>query len=192
MTETIVSYECPETGLEHAVPGEDVRVMMVGDGGFVVACECGPEPLDDVDSRPHASVDHLVNIYVDAPSASEWLALEAAADGWYDTSAWEPADGYDGTNGQRRARVRDRMQSRVDAAETSSSGGATAADEAARAVACPACDATEGRKCQRPSGHRVRKSHADRKQLARTEGILGPEDAGNEAQVTLQDALGGQ
>jgi len=30
-----------------------------------------------------------VNIYAEDPSPAQWLTLEGAADGWYDTTAWD-------------------------------------------------------------------------------------------------------
>jgi len=33
-------------------PVPDVRILKTGDGGFIVACGCGPESVDDAESRP--------------------------------------------------------------------------------------------------------------------------------------------
>jgi hypothetical protein len=158
--EPVAVYECPHDQT-HALPGPEVRLLKVGDGGFIAACACGPEPLSAVDEPPHESVDHLVNIYVDDPSPAQWLRLEDATQGWYDSSTWESPDGYAGTYGQRRARFR----RRVEEIATTSDGRSLEPSETgqrARSVACPKCGATEGRKCKRPSGHRVRTPHAAR------------------------------
>jgi len=84
-----------------------VRILKTGDGGFIVACGCGPESVDDAEESPHPITDHLVNIYAEDPSPAQWLTLEGAADGWYDTTAaWDSPEGFEGVNGQRRARFR--------------------------------------------------------------------------------------
>jgi len=62
-----------------------------------------------------------------------------------------------------RATIRDGMEDLVDDLDRRKKGGADKADRRAREVARPSCGANAGRKCKRPSGHRVRKSHADRK-----------------------------
>lgn len=164
MAEVVVTYECPLAGESHAVPGPEVRVLRVGDGGFVIACDCASEPLANVDESPHPTTDHLVNVYADDPSPAQWLVLEDAADGWYDTTAWASPDGYDGTHGQRRARFRERVRELADDRGGGDAGGGSPdpRDERVREVACPACDAAVGEKCQRPSGHRVREAHSDR------------------------------
>ena len=69
----VVTYECPIAGVEHAVPGPDVRIMMTGDAGFVIACDCSEESLDEADETPHPTVDHLVNVYGPDPSPEEWV-----------------------------------------------------------------------------------------------------------------------
>lgn len=161
MTNSPVTYECPIAGAEHALPGPDVRVMKIGDGGFVVACDCGPEDLEDADEEPHPTEDHIVNVYADDPSPEEWLVLEDSANGWYGTTRWHSPEDYDGTLGQRRAEFRDRIEEIADTDD----GRDLEPDETeirAREVECPACGANEGHKCQRPSGHRVRKPHAAR------------------------------
>jgi len=58
MDEIVLKYDCHVTGDTHAVPGPDVRIMRIGDGGFVVGCDC-VEPLAEVDEEPHRIVDHL-------------------------------------------------------------------------------------------------------------------------------------
>jgi len=70
-----------------------VRILKTGDGGFIVACGCGPESVDDAEESPHPITDHLVNIYAEDPSPAQWLTLEGAADGWYDTTAWDSPEG---------------------------------------------------------------------------------------------------
>jgi predicted RNA-binding Zn-ribbon protein involved in translation (DUF1610 family) len=162
--DVVVSYDCPAAGRTHAVPGEDVRVLRVGDGGFVIACDCSPEPLDVVDEPPHPSDDHFVNVYVDDPSPEEWLRLEEAADGWHDTTAWTSPDGYRGTNGQRRAQFRQKVESLVDDADGRDLEPSEKQKQALE-YDCPSCGAAAGRKCQRPSGHRVRTPHAARTDL---------------------------
>lgn len=181
-----VTYECPIAGVEHRLPGPDVRVMKIGDAGFVVACNCGPEALEDADEQPHPTEDHIVNVYGDDPSPEEWLELEDAADGWYETTRWHPApEGFDGTLGKRRQEFRDKIREIADDNDENSRGGADETDRAARAVECPMCEAPTGQKCRRPSGHRVRKSHADRKDLAREAGELGAKDAETTCQGEL-------
>lgn len=169
MPERVITYECPIAGVEHGLPGEHVRVLRTGTGGFIVACDCGPEALADADTRPHPTVDHLVNIYIDDPSPAEWLRLDDAADGWYAVSAWDIPEAGEGTWGQRRADFRERVE---DAADTADGRDLeeTPADEEAREVACPSCGAVAGRKCQRPSGHRVRKPHATRVEAVQADG----------------------
>lgn len=177
----VVHYDCPAAGQTHAVPGESVRVLRTGDGGFVVACSCGEEPLEDVDEPSHPGVDHLVNVYADDPSPAEWLRLEEASDGWYDTMAWRSPDGYRGTNGQRRARFREQVEALVNKADGRDLEPSET-QEQALAHECPYCGAASGRKCQRPSGHRVRTPHAARTDLVDTT------DAGGETtfeQTTL-------
>lgn len=166
----VVTYECPIAGTEHPLPGDDTRIMMTGDAGFVVACDCGPEPLEEADEKPHQTVDHLVNIYADDPSPSQWLRLEAAADGWYATTAFDTPEKYDGTHGQRRQQVRERAEKLADEKPRAD---ATEREKAAReAVACPQCDASAGSKCRRPSGHSVRTVHADRVEAAEASGAI--------------------
>ena len=171
----VVTYRCPIADREHAVPGPDVRVLRVGDGGFIVACDCGPESLADVDTAPHETVDHLVNVYAGDPSPAQWLRLEDAADGWHDTTQWdEPADAA-GTWGQRRARFRERVREIADT-EDGRSLEPDVEQRQAREVACPKCSADVGQKCQRPSGHRVRTAHADRVDRARSAGVIETDD----------------
>jgi len=171
--EVVLTYECPLAGAEHHVPGPDVRIMKIGDGGFVVACDCAAEPLTAADEQPHPTRDHLVNIYADGPSPRQWLVLENAANGWYNTTAWDCPEDYEGTHGQRRANFRERIEEIADANDRSKRGGADETDVAARGVSCPDCGAGAGQKCQRPGGHRVRKSHRARKDAAREQGHLG-------------------
>jgi hypothetical protein len=166
----VVTYECPIAGTEHPLPGDDTRIMMTGDAGFVVACDCGPEALEEADEKPHQTVDHLVNIYANDPSPSQWLRLEAAADGWYATTAFDTPEEYDGTHGQRRQQVRERAEKLAD---EKPNGEPTSREVAAReAVACPQCDASAGSKCQRPSGHSVRTVHAARVEAAEASGAI--------------------
>lgn len=184
--ERVLEYDCHVSDESHAVPGPDVRIMKIGDGGFVVACNCGPEGLDEVEEPPHGVEDneHIVNIYVRDPSPRQWIVLEDAADGWYDTTRWHPAgDDYDGTNGQRRQELRDKIEDLADEKDENSRGGADDEDRAARDVECPECDANPGVKCQRPSGHRVRKSHARRKEKARDEGVLDGGETSEQADL---------
>lgn len=164
----VLVYACHVADAEHAVPGPDVRIMKTGDGGFVIACDCTEERLDDADEPPHPVAEnaHLVNVYADDPSPSQWLVLEDAADGWYDATMWDAApEGFDGTLGKRRQELRDAIEQVADDNDRNSRGGADDLDRRARDVACPECGASVGVKCQRPSGHRVRKSHVARKDV---------------------------
>lgn len=179
--EYVVTYECHVSGETHAIPGPNVRVMKIGDGGFVVACDCGPEDLEDVDEPPHPTEDHIANIYGRDPKPAQWLELEDAADGWYDATRWDAApEDFDGTLGQRRAKLRKKVEALADSKDENKRGGADETDRQARAVPCPQCEASAGEKCYRPSGHRVRKSHADRKEKARETGELDDGDDGRE------------
>jgi hypothetical protein len=192
MSEMIINYECHPTGENHTVPGLDVQVMKIGDGGFVIACDCSEESLDDVDEEPHPTTDHFVNVYATDPSPNGWLVLEDAADGWYNTTRWHSPDDFDGTHGQRRAEFRDKIEEIADDNDENQRGGADEIDEAVRAVACPECDAGVGQKCKRPSGHRVRKSHARRKETAREQGILEDDEEDDLAQSSLDAYAGGE
>ncbi|WP_066418884.1 zinc finger domain-containing protein [Halorubrum aethiopicum] len=192
MTDRVLTYECHVSDADHDVPGPDVRIMKIGDGGFIVACGCGPESLDDADESPHPITDHLVNIYAEDPSPTQWLTLEDAADGWYDTTAWNSPEGFEGTHGQRRARFREKITEIADTNDRNERGGASQRDRDARGVACPDCDAGVGTKCQRPSGHRVRKSHAERVEAAVDAGIIDDETGGSSVEETTEQAeIGG-
>jgi hypothetical protein len=186
MTDLVLTYECHLTDREHDVPGPDVRIMRIGDLGFVVACDCADEPLAEADEEPHPTVDHLVNIYWEGPSPEQWLTLEDHADGWYGTTAFETpeSDKFDGTHGQRRQQFRDKVENvvgRNDGRDLEN----TETQKQVRRVECPYCGASRGRKCQRPSGHRVRKNHADRRERAEEEGVLDTDgaDAGDQASL---------
>jgi len=172
MSDRVLTYECHVGDAAHDVPGPDVRILKTGDGGFIVACGCGPESVDDAEESPHPITDHLVNIYAEDPSPAQWLTLEGAADGWYDTTAWDSPEGFEGVNGQRRARFREQIREIADTNDRNERGGATERDRVARGVACPDCGAGAGAKCQRPSGHTVRKSHAERVEAAVEAGII--------------------
>lgn len=178
--DAIVTYECGH-GARHAVPSADVRVLRVGDGGFVVACTCGPEALDEVSSEPHESTDHFANIYAEAPSPEEWLRLEAVADGWYDVNPWEPpaAEGVIGTHASRRERFRRKVEAHVDAANSFDAARSDSENEAAKRVPCPQCGADVGASCERPSGWDTPEAHADRKVAARREGLLDGDGDGD-------------
>jgi len=153
MSDRVLTYECHVGDAAHDVPGPDVRILKTGDGGFIVACGCGPESVDDAEESPHPITDHLVNIYAEDPSPAQWLTLEGAADGWYDTTAWDSPEGFEGVNGQRRARFREQIREIADTNDRNERGGATERDRASPAgVACPDCGAGAGAKCQRPSG----------------------------------------
>ncbi len=45
--EPVITIECRVSGEEHAVPGPDTRIYRVADGGFIVACGCGVEPIEE-------------------------------------------------------------------------------------------------------------------------------------------------
>jgi hypothetical protein len=162
MTTEIVTYECPIAGNEHTIPGPDTRVLKIGDGGFVIACDCGPEPLAEADSKPHPTVDHLVNVYAGDPSPEQWVSLESLADDWLDTTRWHSPDGYEGTNGQRRADFREKVKEIADEPDGRDLEPSSEEKRARKNVDCPYCGAKAGRKCQRPSGHRIRTPHSDR------------------------------
>jgi len=137
-------YECHVGDAAHDVPGPDVRILKTGDGGFIVACGCGPESVDDAEESPHPITDHLVNIYAEDPSPAQWLTLEGAADGWYDTTAW------DSPEGSRRERPAARPIPRTDPRDlptrttATSAVGTTERDRVARGwrvrIAAPALE----------------------------------------------------
>jgi len=183
--EQIITYTCGH-GAEHAIPSDEVRVMAWGATGFEVACYCGPEPLAGADEPPHDSVDHIASIKGLDPSPEEWLALENVRDGWYDENPWRLIKSRGKTPMEMRASVREGIEDIADDNDRNRRGGADETDTAARAVECPDCGAGEGEKCQRPSGHRVRRSHAGRKEAA---GVAEEETAGEEA--TDQTSLEG-
>lgn len=192
MTDRVLTYECHVGDGSHDVPGPDVRILKIGDGGFIVVCGCGPESVDDAEESPHPIENHLVSIYAEDPSPSQWLTLEEAADGWYDTTAWDSPEGFEGVNGQRRARFREKVREIADTNDRNERGGATERDRAARGVPCPDCGAGVGTKCQRPSGHSVRKSHADRVEAAVEAGIIDDDTEGSSVEETTEQAnIGG-
>ena len=192
MSDRVLTYECHVGDAAHDVPGPDVRILKTGDGGFIVACGCGPESVDDAEESPHPITDHLVNIYAEDPSPAQWLTLEGAADGWYDTTAWDSPDGFEGVNGQRRARFREQIREIADTNDRNERGGATERDRVARGVACPDCGAGAGAKCQRPSGHTVRKSHAERVEAAVEAGIIADDTGGSSVEESTEQAdIGG-
>lgn len=155
-------------------------------------CGCGPESVDDAEESPHPITDHLVNIYAEDPSPAQWLTLEGAADGWYDTTAWDSPEGFEGVNGQRRARFREQIREIADTNDRNERGGATERDRVARGVACPDCGAGAGAKCQRPSGHTVRKSHAERVEAAVEAGIIADDTGGSSVEESTEQAdIGG-
>lgn len=188
--DTVLIYDCHVADAQHAVPGPDVRIMRIGDGGFVVACRCGPEDLVEADESPHPITDHLVNIYAQDPSPEQWLRLERNANGWYDTTRWDtPTDpAFDGTHGQRRANFREQIRELVDA-DDGRDLEPSPEERHARGVACPNCGASKGRKCQRPGGHRVRKPHAARLNAAREAGVIDTGDAADSDAGREQAAL---
>lgn len=171
MTPKPVTYECPIAGTEHQVISEDTRILKIGDGGFVIACNCGPESLDEVDEPPHKTVDHMVNVYAEDPTPEKWLELEGEADGWHDTHAWDIPEGFNGTNGQRRAQFRQKVEDIADT-QDGRSLKMSAEQKQALKVECPNCGASQDSKCNRPSGHTVRNPHADRVEAAKEAGII--------------------
>lgn len=186
MTEpSIVSYECKHR-TQHRVPGDDVRVLKTGQAGFVLACDCAEEPLDETHEPPHPGDRHLANVYGKDPSPEEWLDLEEVADGWYDTDPWEPVDGKPGVWAQVRQRFREQVAEIADD-RGGIDGGETEEDVRARDVECPNCSANPGVKCQRPSGHTVRKCHADRIELAKAEGVIDGDPETSTDQLALAD-----
>ena len=181
----IVTYTCGH-GADHAIPSDDVRVMAWGATGFEVACTCGPEPLAEADEPPHDSVDHIASVKGAAPSPEEWLALEGVRDGWYDENPWRLVESEGKTPMELRAIIRDGIEDLADDNSRNSRGGADETDEAARAVPCPYCGASSGTKCERPSGHRVRRSHAARKDAA---GVDRGDDSDTTERSTDQSTL---
>jgi hypothetical protein len=128
-----------------------------------------------------------VNVYGADPSPEEWVELEDAAEGWYDTTRWHSPEGYEGTHGQRRQQNREAIR---DLADTDDGRDLEPShqDLQARSVECPNCGAAEGRKCKRPSGHRVRKPHSDRVDAARAAGVLD-DSAGETDSPDRQESL---
>jgi len=192
MSDRVLTYECHVGDAAHDVPGPDVRILKTGDGGFIVACGCGPESVDDAEESPHPITDHLVNIYAEDPSPAQWLTLEGAADGWYDTTAWDSPEGFEGVNGQRRARFRrtDPRDCRHERPQRARWGDR--ARSRRPRVACPDCGAGAGAKCQRPSGHTVRKSHAERVEAAVEAGIIADDTGGSSVEESTEQAdIGG-
>ena len=183
--EQIITYTCGH-GAEHAIPSDEVRVMAWGATGFEVACCCGPEPLADANEEPHEdeSLLHVASIRGDAPSPAEWLALEDVRDGWFHENPWRLIKSRGKTPMEMRASVHEGIEGIADDNDRSRRGGADETDTAARGVECPDCGAGEGEKCQRPSGHRVRRSHAARKDAAGvTEEETAPETVTNQTSL---------
>jgi hypothetical protein len=108
IVEHIISYTCAY-GAEHDIPSDEVRVLAWGATGFEVACICGPDPLAEADSPPHESVDHLAFIHGTTPSPREWLALDAAREGWYDENPWRVVESEGKTPLKLRGDIRDEM-----------------------------------------------------------------------------------
>jgi len=98
-----------------------------------------------------------------------------------------------GSRGERpaRARFRERVAEIADANDRNERGGATQRDRDARGVPCPDCGAGTGTKCQRPSGHSVRKSHADRVEAAVEAGIIDETEGSSAEETTEQADIGG-
>jgi len=185
MTKPVTTYECKISGDHHAIPGRDTRILRHEDGGFVVACDCGPEPIDDADEPPHPEEDmHLANIHPNDPTPAEWLRIEAAAAGWYDGTRWRPLPEQGCTFGEFFVTLRERAQNYA----PSDSQVERRSDEV-REVECPDCGASPGTECQRASGHRVRESHKARVEAA-TEAD-GEELPAPSKQATLQEVSGG-
>lgn len=181
MTEPMLSFECPLGG-KHRIPGRsDLRVMKNGYLHFTIACDCGPEGLADADTEPHPTRDHLAFVEGDAPNADQWLRLDDLAEGWFHTNPHAPAPDKTGTWAQHRAYCRELIED--DARHyTGDSFEPDSADRAARSVPCPNCGADAGAKCQRPSGHSVRKPHAGRTERHESQG----QDAETVEQAALE------
>lgn len=181
----LITYDCAH-GTEHTIPSDDVRVLKIGQAGFVIACVCGDEPLEEAHEPPHPGDRHLMNVYHDDPDVDEWLVLDDLADDWYDTNPWEPVEGKPGVWAQVRQRARDRAEEMAnDYGSTGGvDGGEDEIDRAAREVECPNCGASEGTKCQRPSGHSVRKCHNARVEAAIEAGVI---DAADTDRATSDD-----
>lgn len=198
MSEPIVSFECP-FGTEHDVPGDDVRVLRSGESHFLIACGCSPVPLAAA-HLPHEQVwrfldvdenSHLAFVDGTVPSSSQWLTLDDLADGWYDDDPWRWLPEYNGTPETLRDEIREQVRDLADDTAAAESGGASVVDEQARAVACPSCGVDADQKCERPGGHSVRKSHADRVERAREEGFVDDATESDETPSTEQSELEG-
>jgi len=185
MTEPIPSYECPISGARHEIIGPETRILRHEDGGFVVACDCGPESIDDAHEPPHPEQDnHLANIYANDPEPAQWLRIESAADGWYGGTRWKPLPEKGCTFGEFFVELRERAKNYAP-----SDSQVERRSDAVRTVECPDCGASPGSECQRASGHRVRESHK-----ARVEAATEAEDDDLPApseQTTLPGVSGG-
>lgn len=168
LAEPLAKYRC-RLGTRQTIPGEDVRILRTGDGGFLAACDCSAEPLAETHEQPHESKAHLSYIDGRKISADDWVALEDLADGWYDVDPSESVEGYSGTYQERRESFASRMREQAESPDVDpmfNSLDEQRRHEEAREVPCPDCGANAGRKCVRPGGHRVRKCHADRVESA--------------------------
>lgn len=173
--DSIFKYKCPLAGEWHTIHSEEVRVLRVSDGGFLLCCDCGPEDLADVEEKPHPTVDNQVNIYANDRPPIEWLELDQVSDGWYCTSPFEPHPKRRSTVGQFWAELRERakkLSKKERKRKEKRPSDQTHEEKNAMKVECPYCGASAGVKCQRPSGHSVRFVHKDRKDAAIEAGYL--------------------
>jgi hypothetical protein len=97
------TFECGHER-SHQVPSESVRLLKMGGAGFVVVCDCGPEPLSDANDRPHRLGGHVTLVGGASLGPGFWLVLENLADGWWTADSGEttPVDGGR-TAAERRA-----------------------------------------------------------------------------------------
>lgn len=107
----MATYSCRER--EHRIPSDHVRVMKSG-VGFMAGCACGPEPLAEINQRPHqVGYGHVVLLGGVSLSPALWLALDELADGWYDDPDTEPV-GDGPTAREARREYRADMEAKAD------------------------------------------------------------------------------
>lgn len=190
----ILACTCSEESLSQVTEPEYPSQHRVG----TLSESAGPEEptrrhigsLSTATEPRHRTEQHIGFINGKWPTSEQWLALDDLTDGWYDERPHVPVDDPEhvGTPAQLRSGMREKIEDLADTQDSNKSGGADREDEKARQVPCPSCGAGVGRKCQRPGGHRVRKSHVDRKDAAREAGILEseqeePETPGEQASI---------
>lgn len=95
----IAIYECGH-GTAHRLPTDDVRILKMG-VGYIAYCTCGGHDVDDADEMPHLLGDHSVLVGGEDIGENLWLALDAVADGWWQSS---PDDAGYGDKSSREKR----------------------------------------------------------------------------------------